>query len=170
MKILETDRLVLQEFTAGDTNFILDLLNEPAFHHYIGNKGVRTPNDALQYLTEKHIASYKKYGYGLWLTKIKKNDQPIGMCGLKNRSVLDIPDLGYAFLKQYWSKGYATEASRGVLSYASQKLGLSRLAAITHLDNDGSIRVLQKLGFHFKEIVDLEGFEGKNKLFEIDLS
>lgn len=153
-----------------DANFVLQLLNEPAFHQYIGDKGARTVDDAWNYLTEGPIASYQKYGYGLWLTKIKETKQPIGMCGLKKRAVLNMPDLGYAFLKQYWSKGYATEASRGVLTYGTQKLGLSHIAAITHLDNDGSIRVLQKLGFHYKGVVDLDGFESENKLFEIDLS
>ncbi len=170
MKILETERLILQEFTAADANVVLDLLNEPAFHQYIGDKNVRTKNDALQYLTEGPIASYKKYGYGLWLANVRKSNQPIGMCGIKKRPTLQIPDLGYAFLKRYWSKGYATEAARGVIKYASKTLQMKRLAAITHPGNNASIKVLQKVGFQFKEITKLDGFEGKNKWFEIDLS
>lgn len=168
--ILETDRLILQEFTTADANFILDLLNEPAFHRYIGDKGVRTIDEARIYLTEGAISSYKNSGYGLWLAKTKKNNTSIGMCGLKNRDVLEIPDLGYAFLKQYWSKGYATEAAPGVLTYAFEKLSLNRIAAITHPENKGSEKVLQKLGFQFKKLVYLDDFEGQSKLFEIDLN
>lgn len=170
MKIVETDRLILQEFSTNDADFVLQLLNEPAFHQYIGDKGVRTVDDAISYLYNGPIGSYKKYGYGLWLAKIKKNNTSAGMCGLKNRDVLEIPDLGYAFLKRYWSKGYATEAALGVINYAKVHLQLPRLVAITHPENKGSEKVLQKIGFQYKKVIHLESFKGKNKLFEIDLN
>lgn len=168
--VLETQRLILQQFTEADASFVLELLNEPAFHKFIGDKGVRTADDARKYLLEGPIASYTKNGYGLWLTKIKENNQPIGMCGLKNRPVLDIPDLGYAFLKQYWFKGYATEAARGVLEYARRQLAQHHIAAITHPQNEGSVHVLKKLGFEFLGNVEIDGFEGTNKRFQIDFS
>lgn len=170
MKLLETKRLTLQELTPNDASFIYDLLNEPAFHKYIGDKGIRNHNAALEYLEDGPIASYENHGYGLYLVKETATNSSIGICGLKKRDVLKIPDLGYAFLKEFWGNGYATEAGRVVIEYAKNELKLSRVAAITHIKNEQSIKVLNKLGFQFKEIVTLSGFEGPNKLFEIDLN
>lgn len=170
MNILTTNRLRLQELKPDDAAFVLDLLNEPAFHRYIGDKGIRKRKEALKYLEDGPMASYNNHGYGLYLVKEKASDASAGICGLKKRAVLELPDLGYAFLKKYWGQGYATEAGRAVLQYARKELKLSRIAAITHPENEGSIKVLTKLGFQFKKIVTLSGFDGPNKLFEIDLN
>lgn len=170
MNILDTKRLTLQQLTPDDAPFILDVLNEPAFHIYIGDKGIRKQQGALKYLEDGPIASYKNHGYGLYLVKETVSNVSIGICGLKKRETLNIPDLGYAFLNQYWGKGYATEAGRAVLDYAQKELNIPRIAAITHPENKGSIKVLTKLGFQFKKIVNLSGFDGPNKLFEIDLN
>jgi RimJ/RimL family protein N-acetyltransferase len=170
MDILKTNRLTLQQLVLSDASFILGLLNEPSFHKYIGDKGVRKQKGALQYLRDGPIASYKNNGYGLYLVKETISDSSIGICGLKKREDLDIPDLGYAFLEKYWGQGYATEAGNAVLNYSREELKLARIAAITHPDNDSSIRVLHKLGFQFKKLVTLSGFDGPNKLFEIDLN
>ncbi len=170
MDVIKTQRLILRELTLDDALFILELLNEPAFHKYIGDKGVRTEADAIAYLKEGPIASYTNWGYGLYHVAEKSSCSSIGICGLKKRAVLDIPDLGYAFINSSWGNGYATEAGRAVLNYTQKELGLSRIAAITHPDNEASIKVLTKLGFQFKEIVNLSGFDTPNKLFEIDLN
>ena len=170
MDILKTERLTLQQLTPDHAPFILELLNEPAFHKYIGDKGIRKRKGALEYLKDGPMASYKNHGYGLYLVKETVSDSSIGICGLKKRKVLEIPDLGYAFLKKYWGQGYATEAGSAVIKYAGKSLELSRIAAITHPNNEQSIKVLTKLGFQFKKIVNLSGFDGSNKLFEIDLN
>ncbi|MDZ7659134.1 GNAT family N-acetyltransferase [Fodinibius sp.] len=170
MKILQTERLTLQQLTPSDAPFILELLNEPAFHKYIGDKGIRKKKGALEYLEDGPLASYRNHGYGLYLVNITVSDCSIGICGLKKREVLKIPDLGYAFLKKYWEQGYATEAGRAVLDYARKELKLSRIAAITHPENEQSIKVLTKLGFQLEKTINLSGFNSPNKLFEIDLN
>ncbi|WP_440998989.1 GNAT family N-acetyltransferase [Fodinibius sp. SL11] len=170
MNILKTGRLILRELIKDDALFVLDLLNEPAFHNYIGDKGIRDQTAAREYLQNGPIASYQKNGYGLYLVKEATSGSSIGICGLKKRSTFDLPDLGYAFLEKYWGQGYATEAGSGVLNYAQKELQLSRIVAITHPDNKGSINVLMKLGFRFKNVVNLSGFDGPSKLFEIDLN
>lgn len=169
MNLIETERLTLSELRLSDAEFILQLLNEPAFHKYIGDKGVRTAEDASDYLKDGPLASYQNNGFGLYLAKLKNENISIGICGLKKRGSMDIPDLGYAFLKQYWSCGYATEAARGVLDYARDDLKFRELAALTAIGNDASVRVLEKLGFRFQEIVKLPEFESESKLFLIDL-
>ncbi len=169
MCLLKTERLTLSHLRLDDADFILQLLNEPDFHKYIGDKGVRTIEDANGYLREGPLASYKQRGYGLYLVRLKNAETPIGICGLKKRDSLDVPDLGYAFLKNHWSNGYATEAARCVLDYAYDKLKINKLAALTTTDNEASVRVLEKLGFQFQKIVKLPEFESDSKLFVADL-
>lgn len=165
MPIIETKRLILSQLTLDDIPFILSLLNEPAFHEYIGDKGVRSAEEAAEYLEEGPIASYEINGFGLYLTSLKEGNVPIGISGIKKRDSMNLPELGYAFLQKHWSNGYATEAGRGVMDYACTELGLTKIAALTAPNNEGSIRVLEKIGFEFKEMVELPGFDTVNKLF-----
>src|ERR1700704_4791358 len=111
MTILETDRLLLRKLTADDAEFILDLLNQPSFLQFIGDKGVRTLDDARQYILAGPVASYERFGFGLYLTALKESQVSIGICGLIKRETLEDVDVGFAFLPQFWSKGYAFEAA-----------------------------------------------------------
>lgn len=170
MKVIETDRLVLSTLSLDDIDFILKLLNEPSFHKYIGDKGVRSSEEAAAYLEDGPIKSYERYGYGLYLVKLKDEDfTPIGISGIKKRDSMKIPELGYAFLKKYWSMGFATESAKGVMNYARLELDLKQVAALTAPDNLASIRVLKKLGFRFSKLIELPDFESESKMFTADL-
>ena len=146
---METERLILRPFDAGDVPFILRLLNEPSFIENIGDRGVRTPEDAQRYLADGPIASYARHGHGLWLVALKETLEPIGMCGLLKRDQLPDVDLGYAFLPGFWSSGYAHEAARATLEWARSR-GMDRIVAIVSPGNTRSIRLLEKLGFAFE--------------------
>lgn len=145
-QVLETERLVLRHLEMSDAEFILGLLNEPSFHRYIGDKGVRTLDDAREYIRSGPRASYEENGFGLYCTELTTDRTPIGICGLVKRPQLDDPDVGFAFLPAYWSRGYATEAAAAVLRYGKEELGIGRIVAITSLDNEASARVLAKIG------------------------
>jgi RimJ/RimL family protein N-acetyltransferase len=153
--ILGTTRLTLRRFTLTDAAFIVELLNDPAFIRYIGDKGVRTPEDAQRYLLDGPLASYDRFGFGLFLVATKDDGQPVGMCGLLKRDTLDDVDIGYAFLPAFRRMGYAVEAGEAVLRYGRQAHGLSRVVAITTPDNDVSIHVLTRLGFRFERPIRL---------------
>jgi RimJ/RimL family protein N-acetyltransferase len=168
MNILETERLVLRQFTMGDAEFILELVNEPSFIQNIGDRGVRSISDAIKYLEAGPISSYARNGFGLYLVQLKESGESIGMCGLIKRDVLEDVDIGYAFLPKFWSKGYAVEAATAVKEQA-RSLGLSRLVAITDPANTGSIRVLEKLGFVFEKTIRLSADDIELKLFVADL-
>lgn len=168
MKILETERLILRQFSTEDAEFILALLNEPSFIQNIGDRGVRTTADAVAYLTKGPIASYAKNGFGLYAVLLKETDEPIGMCGLIKRDGLEDVDIGYAFLPQFWSKGYAVESARAVKAYAKDTIGLKRLVAITDPTNEGSIRILEKIGLRFEKMIRLSEDDIELKLFAID--
>lgn len=155
MPVLETDRLVLRRLTVGDAPFILELLNDPDWLHFIGDKGVRTLEGARHYILSGPIDSYARHGFGLFLTALKADGAPIGLCGLVKRDVLEDVDVGYAFLPRFRGSGYACEAAAAVLRFAKDAVGLSRIAAITTPDNERSIRVLEKLGLAFERMVRL---------------
>ena len=169
MTIIKTERLILRKLSTDDAEFILDLLNQPSFIHYIGDRGVRTLEDARKYILKGAVASYERFGYGLYLTLIKESEIPIGICGLVKRDSLKDTDIGFAFLPQFWSKGYAFESASAVLAYARNTLGLKRILGITTPDNHGSIRVLEKLGLKFEQMVKLPRDDVELKLFASDI-
>jgi RimJ/RimL family protein N-acetyltransferase len=155
MTILETDRLRLSQLSVDDAPFILDLLNTPPWLAYIGDRGVKTLDDARNYLLNGPIASYERFGFGLYLVTLNGTDEPIGLCGLLQRETLDNPDIGFAFLPDYMGKGYGFEAAAAVMTYARTTLGLDRIVAITVTNNENSINLLKKLGFRYDKLIAL---------------
>jgi ribosomal-protein-alanine N-acetyltransferase len=169
LNILETKRLILRQFTTDDMEFILEQVNEPSWIQNIGDRGVRTLDDARAYILNGPAASYAKNGFGLWLVALKETGESIGMCGLIKRDALEDVDIGYAFLPRFWGKGYAVEAARAVRDYAKEVIGLRRLVAIVDPANESSIRVLEKIGLKFERMVRLSADDIELKLFGIDL-
>ena len=165
MTVLDTARLILRQFTVDDAAFILTLLNEPSFLRYIGDKKVRNLEDARQYLLNGPVASYEKHGLGLCLVELKESHTPIGMCGLLKREELPDPDIGFAFLPDYWNKGFAYEAAAAVLQDGRERLSLQRVLAITSVDNESSIKLLERLGFRFEKVMKLSEDRDQVKLF-----
>lgn len=154
MSVLKTERLVLREFTLEDAKFILELLNEPGFLRYIGDKGVRNLQDARNYLTQGPIDSYVHNGFGLYAVALLDGTLT-GMCGLVSRPGLEDPDIGFAFLARHSGQGFAIEAARAVYEHGVNVLKLRRILAIVTPENARSIGVLQKLGLKFERFVRL---------------
>ena len=166
MKILETERLQILEFTKEDAPFILELVNEPAWKEFIGDKNINNVHEAAHFIEHKLRPSYKEHGFGLFLVKLKEKDIAIGMCGLVNRPRLENIDIGFAFLASHRKKGYAFESSKAMIHYAKDTLKIPTLVAITNLNNVASGKLLEKLGFTFDTLIDLAE-DGKDvcKLF-----
>lgn len=148
--VIETERLGLRRFTAGDEPFIVELLNDPGFLRYIGDRGVRTPADASRYILHGPVSSYERHGFGLYRVELRDGRIPVGICGLLKRDTLPDVDVGYAFLPQYRGLGYAYESVSAVMADARAAHGIDRLVAIVTPDNADSIKVLEKLGFAFE--------------------
>jgi RimJ/RimL family protein N-acetyltransferase len=153
MTVLQTERLTLNEFTAGDAAFVLRLLNEPSFLRYIGDRGVRNLDDARRYIGDGPVAGFAKHGHGLMRVDRKSDGITVGMCGVLKRDALPEPDIGFSFLPEYWSQGYALESASEVMRHARETLGLGRILAITSRDNGPSMRLLGKLGFRFERMI-----------------
>jgi RimJ/RimL family protein N-acetyltransferase len=168
MTTLQTERLLLRPLIVDDAEFILALLNEPSFLRYIGDKKVRNLDDARQYLLNGPIASYEKHGLGLCLVELLESQTPIGMCGLLKRAELPEPDIGFALMPDFWNKGFAFEAATAVLDDGRERLKLQRILAITSLDNDASINLLQRLVFNFEGVKKLSADGEPVKLFSRD--
>jgi RimJ/RimL family protein N-acetyltransferase len=167
--ILETDRLQLRQLSLDDAEFILRLLNEPSFIQNIGDRGVRTIDDARGYIVKGPITSYEQFGFGLWMVETKSPSGPIGICGLLKRDVLDDVDIGYALLPEFWSQGYALESASAVISYAREKLGLKRVVAVTNPNNRSSIRLLEKMGFKYERMVQLSDGAPEIQLLAVEV-
>jgi RimJ/RimL family protein N-acetyltransferase len=165
MTVLDTQRLSLRELTPDDAQFILKLLNEPSFLRYIGDKKVRNLEDARQYILNGPVASYERNGFGLYLVELKESYTPIGMCGFLKREDLPDPDIGFAFLPEFWSKGFAFEAAAALLQDGRERLRLQRILAITSLDNDASVKLLERLEFSFDRVITLAAGREQVKLF-----
>jgi RimJ/RimL family protein N-acetyltransferase len=168
MTVLETERLILRHFNADDAEFVLKLLNEPSFLRYIGDKKVRNLDDARQYIITGPVASYERHGFGLNVIELKHSRAPIGMCGLLKRDELPEPDIGFAFLPDFWSKGFAFEAATAVLQDARERLRLDRILAIVNPDNEASLKLLERLGFKFERTVRLAADRDEVRLFATD--
>ncbi|WP_394191462.1 GNAT family N-acetyltransferase [Paenisporosarcina quisquiliarum] len=168
MKILETDRLILRHLSEEDAEFIVTLLNEPDWIKYIGDRGIRTVEDAKKYIKEGPMTMYNEHGIGLYLIELKENAKPIGLCGLLYRDFLKDVDLGFALLSKYWGKGYAFEAAQSTLSYGAEILGHHRIVGFTSLDNEKSANLLQKLGMKDEGKIKYTSTSEDVRLFAIE--
>jgi RimJ/RimL family protein N-acetyltransferase len=151
--------------TDADAPFMLQLLSEPSFIRHIGDRGVRTVQDAREYITNGPKTSYARFGFGLYLVELRLPPAPIGICGLLKRDQLPDPDIGFAFLPAYWSQGYAFEAAAAVRDYARDALDLPRLLAIVNPSNASSIRLLERLGFRYESMTRLGAEACEVKLY-----
>jgi ribosomal-protein-alanine N-acetyltransferase len=168
MTVLETQRLILRKLTLDDAPFMLALVNDPSWLHFIGDRGVRTPDDARDYLRKGAIASYELNGFGLYLTALKTSGIPLGICGLVKREGLVDVDIGFAFLPQFVGNGYAYESASTVMTHARNDIGLKRVVAITSPANRASIRVLEKIGLRFERMIRMTADQDEVSLYARD--
>jgi [ribosomal protein S5]-alanine N-acetyltransferase len=162
--ILETGRLALNELTADDAPFIVELLLSRGFKENIGDRGVRDLDGARGYI-ERTRAGYAANGFGVWRADLKATGEAAGICGLVKRDGLDHPDIGYAFLEGFWGSGLASEAGAATLAYAREVLGLPTIVAIVQPTNGGSIAVLRKIGMQAAGLIKLPGNDEPSAYF-----
>ena len=165
MKILETERTILRELTADDAEFMLDLLNQPSFIKYIGDRNVRSVGESREFIETRYRASYAQHGFGLYAVELKETGEVIGINGFVKRDSLPDADIGFAFLPQFERHGYAFESAKAVLEYGRNVLNFERVLAITSQDNESSGRLLEKLGFAFESLIEQPPDTEKLKLF-----
>jgi RimJ/RimL family protein N-acetyltransferase len=165
MIVCETARLRLRHLLDCDAPFILELLNEPDFIRNIGDREVRTLEDARRYIQHGPAVSYSQHRFGLWLVELRDDSAPIGICGLLKRDYLQDVDVGFALREAHRGKGYAFEAAAAAMRYGRENLGISRIVAITSPDNQASAKVLRKLGLEFECTIRIPDQSRDTRLF-----
>ena len=149
MKIIfETDRLILRRFTEADAGLLLYLNSDPEVLKYLHEPLLEDEEHSLKILRTIILPQYEK-NLGRWAVHTKEGNAFIGWCGLKHRPELDEIDLGYRFIKTAWGKGFATEAASHTLEHGFKALQLPVITGRAHIENIGSIRVLEKIGMEF---------------------
>lgn len=169
MTLITTSRLIIEEFIVEDASFILELLNDPAFLQFIGDRNVKTIADAEEYILYKLRPSYEQFGFGFYIVRLKENRVPIGLCGLVKRDHLEDVDVGFAFLPAYRRGGYAFEAASAAIDYGIHQHHLPRIIAVTDPNNTNSIRLVERLGLSYEKNITWDnGFELKLFALEVE--
>jgi len=159
--------LLIRQFRLSDAGFILQLLNSPGWLEYIGDRNIRTIDDAEAYLANGPIKSYEINGFGISMVLMKDGEIPIGACGLLKRDYLEDADLGFAFMPEYMGKGYGYESAAAMINYGKNELNISHIKAFTVPNNTPSINLLKKLGFGFEKTFIIPGEEEELFLFRL---
>ena len=154
MPELNTERLNIVELSETDADFMFQLMNDRDWITNIGDRGIKTVQDARVYIVDKLVPAYNKYGLGFHLVKRQLDQKPLGICGIIKRPFLDHADIGFAFLPEFRRKGYAFEATMAIYEFAQQKLALDQISAITIPSNTPSISLLEKMGFTFNKMIE----------------
>ena len=165
MNVIETERLTLRLLTSDDAPFTLQLLNDPAWLRFIGDRGVRTVEDAKKYIWTGPVAMYERLGFGLYMTERKSDRVPMGICGLIQRDGLADIDIGFAFLPQFRGCGYGYEAALATMACGKNTLRLKRIVGITSPDNLSSITLLEKIGLKYECMVRFPKSDDDTMLF-----
>ena len=148
---IETERLILRPFTLDDIPAAHGMNLDERVNEYTGDGGVVSLEETTRRIQEDVLGDYAKYGYGRLAVILKSENKFIGFAGLKYLDDMNEVDLGYRFLSAHWGKGIATEAAIACLNYGFNTLQLKRIIAMLLPNNIGSIRVLEKTGFHYEK-------------------
>lgn len=167
-EILRTERLIIMELDLADADFIFQLLNSPGWLAYIGDRNIRSVEDARQYLLKGPLKSYKENGFGLYLVQLKETGNPLGIAGLLKRDYLKYPDMGFAFLPEHEGRGFAFESTKAIVDHSRDVLKIECLQAIVLPENHRSIRLLEKLEMKDKGMHLFSGQDNPLKLFQRD--
>lgn len=155
MNVFQTQRLNIRKLRLSDAVFIYDLVNEPGWLKFIGDKGVNNLQAAETYILQI-LDSYRKYGFGLYRVEKISSGEAVGICGLVKRDSLQDFDIGFALFEKFEGNGFAQESATAILQLAKDEFKLPRIAAICTRENYSSIRLIERLGFQFDSSVSID--------------
>lgn len=166
--VLHTERLEMRWLTLDDAPMMLAVWNDPAFLRYVGDRGIRTLEQARAAIEAGPFGLYSRYGYGPFRLRLRDESADVGICGLFRRATLDEPDIGFAILPDYCGRGLGFESSVAVLDHARHALGLPAVTAIVSPANEPSIGLLGKLGLRYDRPIRMPGDDHDASLYRID--
>ena len=166
---LKTERLHMRWLTEDDAPLMLAIWNDPDFIRHVGDRGIRSLEQARQAMRDGILKVYRDQSMGPYGLFLHGSDEAMGICGLFKRENLDYPDIGYGLLPAFCSKGYALEAAIAVKEHAAGHMRLARLLAIVSPDHPRSIRLLEKLGMSAGQRLRMPGDEDEVVLYGVSL-
>lgn len=166
--MITTERLYLEAVTLNDAPFFLELYNTPSFIKFIGDKNLRSVEDAENYIQNRFLKQIEKLGYGNYLITRKEDGAKIGAVGIFEREGLEVQDIGFSFLEEFQGKGYGYEAASQLLEMAFTDFGCSKISAITSKQNIASQTLIQKLGLKYLKTVNLPNDPEELLYYEIE--
>ena len=155
MKNYQTERLILKPASVDDADFFLELYNMPKFIQFIGDRNIRTKQDAENYIQNRFLPQIEKLGFGNYVVILKENNKKIGAVGIFERDGLEVLDIGFSFFEEFEGKGYAYESAMKIKEIAKDEFNISKISAITTKDNISSQKLIEKLGLKFQNYVTL---------------
>ncbi|WP_379966750.1 GNAT family N-acetyltransferase [Epilithonimonas sp. UC225_85] len=168
-KTYETERLIIKPVDINDAEFMMQLVNTEKWLRYIGDRNIHNLEDAEKYVREKNLPQIERLGFGNCVVILKSNQEKIGTVGLYDREGIEGVDIGFAYLEAYEGKGYAYEAARKIMDIGINEFGIKKVSAITLPENFSSIRLIEKLGLKFKEVVRIPNDDVDLNLYELVL-
>ncbi len=171
MKVItETERLIIREILPTDIDNMLELHSDPEVHLFLGNKTITDKKQMIKIINFVR-QQYIDFGVGRWAMIDKKTNEFIGWTGLEyvikeTNNHVNYYDLGYRLLKRFWGQGFATESAFASLDHAFKKINARKVYAIADSRNEGSNKILKKVGLKFIETFYLEGI--KHNWYKID--
>ncbi|QIY84582.1 GNAT family N-acetyltransferase [Chryseobacterium sp. NEB161] len=166
MKTFETERLKMKIADLDDADFFLELYNLPSFIKHIGDRNLRTKEDAENYITNRFLPHIEKLGYGNYVVIHKELNKKIGAVGVFVRDGIEVPDIGFSFFPDFEGKGYAYESASRLKEAAALDFGVKKLSAITTTDNFSSQKLIEKLGLKFQKMVRIPDDEKELRYYE----
>ncbi len=150
MKPIETERLLIRHVNLDDAEFILKLYNDPLFIRNIGDRNMKTIDDAKTYIEIRFFPQIEEKGYGNCTIILKETNEKIGGVGIFHRPEFEIPDIGFSLLPEFHGKGLAFEAASALLENAKDEFNIKAISAITTNENQASQNLIERLGLVYQ--------------------
>jgi len=144
--VLETERLILRPRTMADKDDIFEYASDPEVTRYVIWPTHRSVEDTIAFLESapKNFAKRESIGFAI---ELKETGKMIGDCGfLRIEPKHHRTEIGYVLNRNFWSKGYMTEAVHELIRFAFKEMGMHRVAATCDFDNVRSAAVMERCG------------------------
>ncbi len=159
--VLESDRLILRPFSMEDVKDVFLYASDEIVTKYL----TWSPHTDISQ-TEKVVKEFYMGKPGIFAIELKSEGKCIGCIELRICAEHDKASFGYVLNRNYWNKGYMTEALKLIIDFAFSKLGLNRIEGAHYVGNEGSGRVMQKCGMRY-EGKGLQEVKVKGKYYDI---
>ncbi|HLG15250.1 MAG TPA: GNAT family N-acetyltransferase [Blastocatellia bacterium] len=158
LRAIETARLRLRPCTAGDADDLHRLWTDAYVRRYLWDDIVITRERAAAEINTS-IRSFQRRGFGLWVVCLKGESSLVGFCGLRSFGEPAEVEMVVGLAPAYWGRGLATEASRAMLRYGFEEVGLERIYGGADPPNAASIRLMERCGMTFAKKMRVNDIE-----------